>query len=48
MLDQDAEKSFDRTEQGTMNHDRAMFLIVVADIFDLKAFGQIEIELDGR
>src|SRR5262249_44222403 len=45
VLRQDAEKTFDRSEQRAMHHQRAMLLAVFSDIFELESAWQREIEL---
>src|SRR5947207_6414095 len=46
MLNQNAKESFDRSKQRAMHHYRPMRLVIFADVFELKAFGQIEIPLN--
>jgi len=47
MLDKHSEKSLYRTEQGPVDHDRAMLLIVVTSVLKLEPFRQIPVKLDG-
>ena len=47
MLNQNADEAFDRAEHHAVNHNRAVFLAVRADIFRFKALRQLEVELNG-
>src|ERR1035438_9365063 len=47
MLDEYAEKALNRPKQRAVNHHRLMALAVFADIFQLEAGGQGEVELHG-
>src|SRR5438094_6340358 len=47
MLDQDADETLHRAEGGTVDHHWPMRAIVGADVFQLKALGQIVVELNG-
>ena len=48
VLDEHAEEALDRAEQRAVHHDRLMPLAVFADIFELEARGQVEVELHRR
>ena len=45
MLNQYSKESLDRAKKRTMNHNRAMWLIVFANVLKLKPFRQIEVPL---
>ena len=45
VLDEHAEEALDRAEERAMHHHRLMALAVLADVLQLEARGQIEIEL---
>ena len=47
MLDQDAQKAFDRAENRAVNHNRSVALVVLADKGQVKALRQGHIQLDG-
>jgi hypothetical protein len=47
VLDEDAEKAFDAAEERAVNHDGLVGHAVFANIFELEAGGEIEVELDG-
>ena len=47
MLDEDAEKAFDGAIQRAVHHQRLMRLAVFADVFELEAARESEIELHG-
>ena len=48
MLDEDAEKSLNRSEQGAVHHHGLMALAVFAYILKLEARGKVEVELHRR
>ena len=47
MLDQNTDKSFNRTKSNTMDHDRTMLLAVSSDIFTFKAQRKLEVKLNS-
>ena len=47
VLDQDADKAFERSQDRAVQHDGAVFLAVLADIRRVQPFGQHEIHLQG-
>ena len=47
MLDEDAEESLDGAKESAVHHDGLMAFAVFADVIELEAGGQVEIELDG-
>ena len=47
MLDQHAEKALDRAPQRAVNHQRLVARAVFADVFEIEAPRQVEIELHG-
>ena len=47
MLDQDTDKSFDRSEDYTVDHDRTVFLTICSCVFKVKSERKLEIKLDG-
>src|SRR6476469_9001702 len=47
MLDQYAEEPLDRTEKCPVDHERPMFQIILAGVFQLKPLGQVKVQLDG-
>jgi len=47
MLDQDADKAFKRSKQGSVQHDRANTCAGFVDVGDIKTFWQIQINLQG-
>jgi len=48
VLEQHAKEPLDGTEQGAVQHDRAMTLIVGTDVFEAEALGQLEVGLNRR
>ena len=48
VLGEHAEEPLDRTEQGAVDHDGAMFGAVGAGVLEVEAFRQVEVELNGR
>ena len=48
VLEQHPEESLDRAEQGAVQHDRAVAVVVGADVLELEALGVVEVELDRR
>src|SRR5699024_11069643 len=47
VLDQDTDKSLDRTEYHTVDHDRSVLLSVCSCILQFKPQRQLEVKLDG-
>src|SRR5262249_19241121 len=47
MLNQNTKKSFDRSHQGPMDHDRLMNLAVFPNVAKFEPFGIIEIDLNS-
>src|SRR5215472_8508094 len=47
VLDQHTEKALHRSEQGAVDHERLLARAVFRYVFQLEAFGQVEVELDG-
>ena len=47
MLDQDAEEAFDGAEKSAVHHVGLMLLAVRADVGQVEALRQVEVELDG-
>ncbi len=47
VLDQDPEETLHATQQGTVNHVRAMRSSVFANVLKLEALRHVEVELDG-
>src|SRR5579883_288570 len=47
MLDENAHKALHRAEGGAVDHDRPMRRVVLADVLQAKALGQVVIELHG-
>ena len=47
MLDQDTNETLDAAKQHTMNHDRAVRLIIWADIIQIELLRHLEIQLNG-
>jgi len=47
VLDEDAEKTLDRTKKSAVDHHRLMLFSVFADVFKLKSGWQVEVELNG-
>ena len=47
VLDEDAEEAFDRAEERAVHHDGLVHLAVFADVFELEARGEVEVELHG-
>jgi hypothetical protein len=45
MLDQHAEKPFQRAQQGAVDHDRLVLLAVLADVPQPEPVGEVEIDL---
>jgi len=48
MLDQDAEKTFERAKEGSVNNVGTMVFSIGSDVAQAKALRQIEVELNGR
>ena len=48
VLDEHAEEPLDRTEQRAVDHDRAVPLVVGADVVEVEALRHLEVELDRR
>src|SRR5215472_5114882 len=48
MLDEHAEEPFERSEERTVDHDRAMLGAVLTDVRQLEALRQVEVDLHGR
>ena len=48
VLDQHAEEALDRTHQRPMDHHGSLALAIAGDVLEIEAFGQVEVELDGR
>src|SRR5262245_57230817 len=48
MLDQDAEKPLERSQDRAVHHDRLMRLVVRADVFEAEPLRQVEIDLNRR
>ena len=48
MFDENTEKTFDRTHERAMNHDRLMVLPVLSRIGQLEPLRVIEVDLDRR
>ena len=46
MLDQDTDKTLDRTKYYAVDHDRAMLLAVSSNVLQFKTLRQLEVELD--
>ena len=46
MLGDDADEALDGAEHHAVDHDRAVLLAVRAGVFQLKALGQLHVELD--
>ncbi|OPZ75500.1 MAG: hypothetical protein BWY79_01949 [Actinobacteria bacterium ADurb.Bin444] len=47
VLDDDAEEALDRTQNGAVQHDRPVALVVFTDVLQLEAVGHGEVELAG-
>ncbi|CAB4795771.1 unannotated protein [freshwater metagenome] len=47
MLEQHTEEALYRTEQGAVQHDRLMPVVVCAHVFEIEPIGQIEVALNG-
>ena len=47
MFDQYTNETFHGAERGAVDHHGTVGLVVGADVFKLKSFGQIVVELDG-
>ena len=47
VLEEHPVEALDRTENGTVEHHRAMPLVVGADVVELEALGEVEVGLDG-
>ena len=47
VLDEDAEEALDGAEQRAVDHDGLVALAVFADVLELEALGQVEVELNG-
>ena len=47
MLDEDRHEALDGAEHHAVDHDRAVFLSVLAHIFEVEALRQLEVELNG-
>jgi len=47
VLDEHAEEALDRAVEGAVHHERLMALTVFADVLELEALGQGEVELHG-
>ena len=47
VLDEDAEEALDGAEEGAVDHDGLVRLAVFADVFELEAGGEVEVELHG-
>src|SRR5207237_7082013 len=47
VLDENAEESFHRAPQSTVDHERLMPAAIFADVFEPKAPGEIEVKLHG-
>ena len=48
MFDQDAKEAFHAAEEGAMDHVGAVLLAIFADVAEVEAFRQVEVELDSR
>ena len=48
VLDQAADEALHRAEQRAVDHHRAVALAVLADVVDVEALGQVEVDLDRR
>jgi len=48
VLEQDAEEPFDGPEQRTVQHDRAVAVVVRSDVLELEPLVHVEVVLDGR
>ena len=48
VLDEDREEPLDRAEQRAVDHHRPVALVVGADVLELEALRELEVELDGR
>ena len=46
VFDEDAEKAFDGTHGGTVQHHRDVLLVVLTDIFGTQTLRQVEVHLD--
>ena len=47
VLDEYGNETLHRTERRTVNHHRAVFLVVVSGIFEFETFGQVVVDLYG-
>ncbi len=47
MLEKHGYETLHRAEGGAVNHDGAVLLVVAAGVFELEAFGQVVVDLDG-
>ena len=47
MLDQDSDKSLDRSKCYTVDHDRTVFLTICSCVFQFESLRQLEVKLDG-
>src|SRR3546814_10387425 len=47
MLDQNANETLERTEDGSMQHDRVLPIIILADILCAQPHRKIEVQLQG-
>ena len=48
VLDQHAEEALHRAEQRAVDHARPVLAAVLADVLEVEALGQVEVELDRR
>src|SRR5205085_1857664 len=48
VFDEHAEEAFDRAEERAVNHDGPVRLVILADVFEVEAFREVEVELHGR
>ena len=47
MLNKHCHETFHRTERGTVNHHRTVFLVILTGVFQLEAFRQVVVHLYG-
>ena len=47
VFDKDPEEAFQRTEERPVDHVRLVLLTIGTDVVEVKAFRQVEVELNG-
>jgi hypothetical protein len=47
MLDQNAQKTLDRSKNGSVNHNRTVLFVIFIDVVEIESFGLGHVQLNG-